>query len=297
MPPRISVLMPVYNAERYLAASLESILSQSMKDFEFVIVNDGSKDGSLNILKSYAEKDSRIRLISRPNTGIVGALNDGLAICQGEFIARMDGDDKAMPDRLEKQLAFMQANPKLVAAGTFVQIIDDEDAPIDSPKLPATHEEIEATHLTGDSSIYHPSVMIRTCAIRQVGGYREGTCPCEDYDLYLRLGEMGELANMAIPLLKYRRSATSIVSTQASKISEARVRVLRDAFARRGIQGEARAKEFPLGDMADFYRQWGWLALQNGYHRTARKYAIRSLLKAPFKEASWRLAYCVARGR
>src|SRR3990172_10052244 len=109
--PRISVVMPVYNAELFLASAIESILGQTLPDFEFVIVNDGSTDSSLEIVQEYAATDGRIRLVSRPNTGIVGALNDGLAISQGEFIARMDADDMALPHRFERQLKFLEETP------------------------------------------------------------------------------------------------------------------------------------------------------------------------------------------
>src|SRR4051812_4814918 len=99
-PPPISVLMPVYNAERYVAEAIESILAQSPGDFEFIIIDDGSKDGSLAILERYAARDPRIRLVSRPNTGIVKALNQGLEMASGELVARMDADDIALPGRL-----------------------------------------------------------------------------------------------------------------------------------------------------------------------------------------------------
>src|SRR6478672_11907562 len=109
--PTLSVLMPVYNGARYLAEAVESILGQTFRDFELIIVNDGSTDGSEKILRRYAEQDGRIKLISRPNTGIVGALNDAIAASKCELMARMDADDVAMPDRFEKQLAYMRDHP------------------------------------------------------------------------------------------------------------------------------------------------------------------------------------------
>src|SRR5262245_27884197 len=114
--PVISVLMTVYNSEKYLAQAINSVLSQSHQEFEFIIVNDGSTDRSLEILQQFAARDGRIHLISRGNTGVAAALNDGLANTQGEFIARMDSDDLSLPTRLERQLAFMREHPDCVAA-------------------------------------------------------------------------------------------------------------------------------------------------------------------------------------
>src|SRR4051812_38318159 len=112
---QVSVLMPVYNAGRYLAEAVDSVLTQSFRDFEFVIVDDGSTDGSAAMLDDYARQDSRVKLVRRPNTGIVGALNDGLRECRGEFVARMDADDVSLPERFEKQVAYLREHHEVVA--------------------------------------------------------------------------------------------------------------------------------------------------------------------------------------
>ncbi len=124
--PSISVLMPVYNTERYVAEAIESILAQTFGDFEFIIVNDGSTDDSLAILRRYEQQDQRIRLITRPNTGIVGALNDGLALARAELVARMDADDVSLPERLGKQRDFMSSHPGCVAMSTAYTIMDPD---------------------------------------------------------------------------------------------------------------------------------------------------------------------------
>src|SRR3954465_13575599 len=118
--PIVSVVMPVYNAQRYLAEAVDSILAQTWRYFEFVIVDDGSTDRSPKLLERYAVRDSRIKLTLRPNTGIVGALNDGIAAASGEFPARMDADDVALPRRLEKQVAYLTELPKVMALGLKV---------------------------------------------------------------------------------------------------------------------------------------------------------------------------------
>ena len=116
-PPKTSVVMPMYNAERYVAGATGSILAQTFTDFEFVIVNDGSTDRSLEIVRHYERLDARVRVLSRPNTGIVGALNDGLSLARGEYIARMDADDIAYPHRLERQATYLDDHPDCVAVG------------------------------------------------------------------------------------------------------------------------------------------------------------------------------------
>ena len=117
--PLISVVTPVYNAGRYLRPAVESILVQTFRDFELIVVDDGSKDDSLAVLREYEANDHRVRIITRPNTGIVGALNDGLAAARGEFIARMDSDDLSTPERFEKQIAYLPCHAflHLQAAG------------------------------------------------------------------------------------------------------------------------------------------------------------------------------------
>src|SRR3954469_1098404 len=112
--PAVSVIMPVYNARAYVAEAIDSVLAQTFGDFELILVDDGSTDGSLDILRGYEKRDPRVRVISRPNTGIVGALNDGLKLARGEFIARIDADDASLPNRFEKEIAFLRAHPDVV---------------------------------------------------------------------------------------------------------------------------------------------------------------------------------------
>ena len=136
--------MPVYNAERYVAEAVESILAQTFNDFEFLIVDDGSTDRSLEILQSYASKDPRIRLRSRPNTGIVIALNEMLAVARGEFIARMDADDIAFESDLKRNWQYSAENPALVVRGSHVEIIDrGRRFASGPPPFPPSHAELE----------------------------------------------------------------------------------------------------------------------------------------------------------
>ncbi len=128
--PSVSVLMPIYNAELTLAEAVESILAQTFTDFELIVVDDGSTDGSLQMLQKFAHRDTRIRIISRPNTGIAGALNEAMDAARGEFLARMDADDISLPARFEKQVAFLQEHPDVVLLGSRVMLVEPYGTPM-----------------------------------------------------------------------------------------------------------------------------------------------------------------------
>jgi glycosyltransferase involved in cell wall biosynthesis len=297
MTPAVTVLMPVYNAGRFVAETVETVLAQTMRDFEFLIIDDGSTDDSPAVLQEYAAQDGRIRLVSRPNTGYVAALNEGLAKASAPLIARLDADDLSDPRRLELQLARMNAEPQLVALGSNASAIDEAGHPLGDYPVPLTHEEIEASHLRGSSAIHHPAVMLRAEAVRRVGGYRREYMPCEDFDLWLRLAEVGRVANLPEPLLTKRLLVGSAVATNLQKQQRLVRQILADAWARRGLSGEPALPPRRLQDRADLFRQWGWMALKSGHVGTGRRYAVKALVEKPFDKASWRLAACALRGR
>ena len=295
--PAVTVLMPVYNAERFVAETVKSVLAQTFRDFEFLIINDGSTDGSLDILHDYAGRDPRFRIVSRPNTGYVVALNEGLELARGEFIARIDADDLADPRRLELQVARMREEPALVALGSNAAAIDEDGLPLGDYSVPLTHEQIEASHLQGSSAIHHPAVMLRPEAVRRVGRYRKELMPCEDFDLWLRLGEVGRLANLPEVLLTKRLFAGSAVATNLANQEKLVKDILEQAWRRRGLAGSPTMPPRRLLNRVDLYRQWGWMALRGGHLRTSRRYALRAFVSRPLDRASWRLAFCSLRGR
>jgi glycosyltransferase involved in cell wall biosynthesis len=228
--------MPVYNAERFLSQAVESVLSQSFREFKFIIIDDGSSDQSLRILNEFAAKDSRILLRSRANTGYSAALNEGLALAQGRYIARMDADDVCRPTRFEKQLAFMENNPQCVAVGSYAEYMDVDGWPIYVVHRPTEHEAIDEMHIRGvGGAILHPAAMLRTDALRQVGGYRTEFEPAEDADLFLRLAEVGRLANRPEVLLNYRFNMASISFTRLEIQSRRLQRAIDEARDRRGL--------------------------------------------------------------
>jgi glycosyltransferase involved in cell wall biosynthesis len=201
--PTVSILLPFYNARRYLAGAARSMLVQTFEDFELLLMDDGSSDGSKAIADELAAKDRRVRVISGPNKGRSRTLNEGIALAQGEFIARMDADDLSLPTRLQRQVEYLREHPECVCVGTRVTLIDPYDSPLSTPEHKLTHDEIDAELLRGIGwAIVHPAATMRTDAVRRVGGYRAQFNDSEDLDLFLRLGEVGRLANLPEPLVQ-----------------------------------------------------------------------------------------------
>ncbi len=295
--PAISVLMPVYNAKRYLREAMQSILDQDFPDYEFIIVDDGSTDRSTQFLHEFAKRDPRIRIITRPNTGIVGALNDGLARCTAPLVARMDADDVALPNRLAKQVAYLNANPACVLVGSRVLLMDSERLPIREWVDEFTHDQIDQAHLHRGWPVVHPTVLMRRDAVMKVGGYRQQYATLEDLDLFLRLAEVGQLANLPQVLLHYRQHFTSICHQHSDRQSQIRDAILNETHRRRGLPAQAIVAPPPPRTPAESHRLWAWWALNSGHIPTARKHALRALARMPFNPEAWRLTYCALRGR
>jgi glycosyltransferase involved in cell wall biosynthesis len=203
--PAVSVIMSVYNGEAYLDESIRSILSQTYTDFEFIIIDDGSVDETVNIISKYAEEDSRIILISRENKGLITSLNEAADHASGDFLARMDADDIAFPKRFEEQIKAFEENSKLTALGTFAHEINSDGK--DQDKLlssPVGRDEILRAVEGGQSLVIHPTLMMRRTSFSSIGGYRNYFKHAEDKDLLYRLFESGEVDNLPVPLLQYR---------------------------------------------------------------------------------------------
>lgn len=200
--PQISVILPVYNAAPYVEKAINSILQQSFLDFELLLLDDGSTDNSSYIVREYAKKDERIRLIQRENRGLIATLNEGILLARAPYIARMDADDVSLPYRLEIQFRYMEREPKLVALGSAIQYINEFGKPYRRKKYPAG-ENVSKALLWG-APLAHPSVMLRTLAVRDVGGYPSEFTHAEDYALWLRLQSRGRIDNVPNVLLYYR---------------------------------------------------------------------------------------------
>ena len=202
--PLISVVMSVFNGEKFLAEAIESILNQSFRDFEFIIVDDGSTDGSGRIVDSYAEMDRRVRVYHQPNRGLADASNHGCRLARGKYIARMDADDVAFSDRLLWQVDFMEQHPEVGAVGGSVDFIDVQGRRFRTFRYPLTNEEIRCSLYRVEGNLCHPAALIRKSAFLATAGYRRLFRDAADYDLWLQIAERSKLANLDRVVLGYR---------------------------------------------------------------------------------------------
>lgn len=201
--PRVSVVMPVRNCSRYVSEAAQSILSQSYSNLELIVIDDGSDDDTPEIIDELGNADRRLMLIRQPPSGIVAALNEGIRASRGEFIARMDGDDVAVTNRIERQVAALDSNIDIAVIGTAATMIDGHGAQIGSMMYPTSPKAI-LDRLPTANCIAHPTVLMRKRVVDAFGGYRAPFAGCEDYDLWLRIAEKHSLANLPEPLLLYR---------------------------------------------------------------------------------------------
>lgn len=206
--PRVSILMCVYNGETYLEQAIDSILAQTYQDFELILVNDGSRDNTLNIIDDYTAKDNRVINVSNPvNLGLEISLNKGLALARGEYFARQDADDLSLPTRLEKQVDFLDNHPQVGALGTAVTVIDSDNKFKGNKYLPTQHQQLKSLLLL-NNFMHHSTLMARTEIIHQVGGYREDIRYVEDYDLWWKISQVSKLSCLSNIYL-HRRMANS----------------------------------------------------------------------------------------
>jgi glycosyltransferase involved in cell wall biosynthesis len=296
----LAVVMAVHNGDRFLDESIQSILRQRFRNFQFIIVDDGSTDASPLILSRAARGDDRIRIITQTNAGLTASLNRAIESTDAPLIARMDGDDVAHPDRLTRQVAYLDAHPDVVCLGTRVELIDDIGAEIDRHDHPLTHEEIDRDLLRGIGwSIVHPSAMFRRDAFERVGRYDTRYRTGQDLDLFLRLAEIGRLANLPERLLKYRQHPASTNFTKDQQATLLKRQMVAEACMRRGLPAleESQLVYFPRRPLAEQHRRWGWFALRGGNPLAARHHAVRSLTHAPLSMEAWKLFFCGVRGR
>lgn len=298
MQVKISVVMPVYNAEKYLKKAIDSILGQTYSDFEFIIIDDGSSDKSLEILQAYAKKETRIQLISRQNKGLIYTLNEGIAIAQGDYIARMDSDDISLPERFEKQLHFLMSHPQHVAVGCLTTLVDSDGDVIGPFGEWLTHDDIDQAHINCiGGAIAHPTAMIKKSDILKVGGYSELYPYAEDLDLWLKLAEVGKLANLKERLFLYRQHVESIGYSKRLSQLDSAIKAVKNACKRRNIgYKEIEFREKDLASLVDIYCKWSWWALNSSNVETARKYALKAVIRKPYSLSVWKILACSVRG-
>lgn len=255
MSPTVSVVMAVYNGMPYLEAAVQSILTQTLSDFELIAINDASTDDSLNYLESC--QDARLTIINLPeNGGQTHALNVGLRAASGRYIARQDADDLSAPDRLGRQVEFLEAHPDHILLGTGIAFIDAQGQTIGYEERPQDDTAIRhIINIENDNPIAHGSVMFRRVVLEQAGYYREGFRNSQDLDYWLRMMEHGKAANLPMPApYLYRTHPGQMSYTSFYRMKDERDLILELHAARQNGQ-----------DDAELYEQ-GIAALNATYH-------------------------------
>ena len=217
--PTVSVILPVFNGEKYIGDAIESVLDQTFRDFELIIINDGSTDGTLTLLERYRRSDSRVVIVSRENKGLVETLNEGISLATGFWIARMDADDVAHPNRFERQLHWLQQTDADIC-GSWIKYFGTSDRRV--LQHPESDEAIKAEMLFG-SPFAHSTVMMKTELVSQLLYSKEWET-CEDYDLWERAVHAGwRMTNVQQVLLSYRlhkAQVSSITSVRQRELSQ-----------------------------------------------------------------------------
>lgn len=216
----MSVVMSVWNGEKYLRQAIESVLGQAFRDLEFIIVNDRSTDGSPTIIAECAKKDPRIVVINNEkdaaesNTNLTRSLNRALAAVRGEYVARMDDDDVSLPERFNKQVRFLDEHPDVGLVSCYAQVIDENGDQLNEIKRPAGDLDDLKRELFFSNQITHSSIMIRKSALDAVGGYDKTIRRAQDYDLYFRILKIAKIAAVSEVLLLWRDRKGSISATK-----------------------------------------------------------------------------------
>lgn len=252
MIPRVTVLMPVYNGQAYLARTIESLLGQTWRDFELLALDDGSSDGTWSILERYAAADPRVRPVRNPaNLGQPRTQNRGLELARGELIARNDADDVSAPDRLARQVAFMDAHPEVVLLGCQVRLIDEQDRPLgEAAPYPLTDAGIRALMLAA-IAFCGPAVMFRRAPVMaHEVRYDPAMSLSEDYDFYSKLSPLGRLANLPQRLLDYREHQASLSHRHTFRQDS-----LADLISRRNLEAAGLAGSWSATDWT-LMRSW-----------------------------------------
>ncbi len=218
MKPKISVILSTYNDEKTIKESVESILTQTYKNFELIVINDASNDKTSQILKSV--KDKKVKTISnKKKQGLTKCLNQGLKKAQGKFIARMDADDIALPQRLKAQLEYFEKNSKIVLCGTWAQLINKQGRKIKVKKLPISPAKIKRKVIKFNPFI-HSTIMFKKSILKKIGLYNENYKFAQDYEFLLRVVSKMPAANIPQTLLKYRLPSPESVSVKNLKDQE-----------------------------------------------------------------------------
>ena len=305
--PKVTVLMSVYNGEKYLQEAIDSISGQTFKDFEFLIINDGSTDKTGEILKSY--NDPRIKIIdNEKNIGLTKSLNKGLKLARGEYIARQDADDISMPERLKKEVKFLEQNRNVGLVGTDYFMINEKGEAVHIVKCLNGCKELKAKLLEGNQFGHGSVMLIREC-IERVGTYREEFKFAQDYDFYLRIAEVYDVANIPKSLYKWRINIGSV---------SVKKKVLQDKYALLAIELAKERRQLGKDELqslnkeeidklldelisdtriqdkrkiAEGYCFWSRVLFDGKDYKGAFKLLFKSFVSYPLNKETWVLAF------
>lgn len=292
MKPDISVLLVTRNREQFLDLAIKSILDQDYQNFEFIIVDDKSTDKTPEILRHWAQLDTRIKLFHQQTSrGLPAGLNLAASHAQGQFYARMDDDDISLPNRFSRQLQFLRDNPRIIAVGTAIQVIDEDGEHLNIYHPPQSHQKIDAELLRAHGgAMVHPSIIIRRDDFHKINGYNESYLKVQDLDLYLRLSEIGELANLSEVLVLCRtdsRRADRSSKEDYEKVFSYHRQIVTSAYQRRAIEGTPEIDLPKINHRAQLL----WNLAVGGYvvgnYKAAKKHVFRSLVLRPLSARGW----------
>jgi glycosyltransferase involved in cell wall biosynthesis len=292
--------MPVFNTARFLEQALRSVGAQSFRDFELLVIDDGSTDGSIDILRAFATTESRLRLISRENKGLIATRNELLGAAAGKYLAWMDSDDVSLPDRLKRQYELLRDRPELVCIGSFARCIDPEGSFLKLEEYPADHAGILQAQQQGGAMRF-PTTMMRRDAATRVGGFREPFRMGEDFDLLLRLSEVGKMANIQDTLYLYRQHIESVCATLGQQwityrdaileLSRERAAGGQDKLQRgEALRIEPRTLSRNGRQVSNVYFEWAAQGYENGNNKLALKYLWKGLHANPTSVVTYRAA-------
>ena len=298
--PRVSVLMPVHNSAAYLADALRSISDQTFSDFELLAIDDGSTDGSTELLRKYLATEPRMKLVARPRQGLIATRNELLRMASGDLVAWMDSDDVSLPNRLALQVRRFDDDPDLVCVGTHARCTDPDGFPLNVEAYPQAHEAIIVGQANGGAMRFATTMMLRSAAQR-LQGFREPFRMGEDFDFLLRLSETGKMENLPVELYLYRQHVGSVCATLGAHWHAYRDAILDLARERKqcgsdrlqrgeGLKLDVPAKLAPGQVEARVYALWASDCLANGNRPLAWKYARAAVLSGPLVLYSWKVA-------
>ncbi|MBA7643492.1 Undecaprenyl-phosphate 4-deoxy-4-formamido-L-arabinose transferase [subsurface metagenome] len=306
---KISVLTCCYNAENFIEEAIESILHQSYEEFEYVLVNDGSTDNTLSILKRYVSKDKQIVLIEKKNTGLTDSLNVGFGQAKGEWIARLDADDVAMPERLSNQLNFVQDNDGVVLLGGGCIEVDKNGTATKKHVYPQEQKALMNRLENGKAFFPHSSAFFNKARVMELGGYNPKFTRSQDRDLWLRIGETARIACLQIPVVKLRKHFQMISNTNQGRLQSVMGLCASICHFRRkaGLsdlsqmeedvwQGFLKWVEKRMEEEGFFQCSQGWQALRNVWYSNIElsklekgRLVLKELIQNPLaRKAFWR---------